>query len=371
VTARLEAVTKPRVFLVAALAVLCAAMLSASAGASAPKPFLYWAGYSSGNIGRADIGGAGFTGKWTTGGNITCGDVAVTTKYIYWTNYTGNTIGRSKLDGTGIDQNFITNAGGPCGIVAYAGHLYWANYDTDTIGKAKLDGSGVNETFVANTGDEPCGIGAGSGYVYWEDYASAEVGRVKTNGSGAKADLIPNAGEGGYGVAVDAHHVYWSNYDGKAIGRANLDGSNPNATWLATDSYATGVKVTSSYIYWGNSDAGAIGRAALNGTGVNQSFLSGVGDNYGLGISAPSTKTTLKAVKSGKRVTFIAIVTPLPDGGTVKFSVCGYAAVSKITGKAHCTNRYDGSGTVTAVARYLGDPEFYGSKSRPVTVTIK
>jgi virginiamycin B lyase len=44
---------------------------------------------------------------------------------VYWANYTGGTIGRANLDGSGIaDQSFIAGAEQPRGVAVDGQHVY-------------------------------------------------------------------------------------------------------------------------------------------------------------------------------------------------------------------------------------------------------
>jgi hypothetical protein len=221
--------------------------------------------------------------------------------------------------------------------------IYWGDAvdsSSATIGRANLSGSSVDQSFISNVGDYPC-----------------------------------------YGVAVARHYIYWSNYE-VGIARADINGTNVNTDLVPGDDYTCGMAISPHYLYWGNYAAGTIGRSNLNGTGINQSFISDAPANCGLALGPPSTSTKLWVSKKpsmvGKLVNSTAAVTPLTDGGTVRFTDngktipgCGAVTVSLAIGEASCESTYRSSGENKIQATYSGDSDFYGSTSSTITETVK
>jgi len=80
---------------------------------------------------------------------------------------------------------------------------------------------------------------------------------------------------------------------------------------------------------------------------------------------------------TGQSVRLMATVSPVPDGGTVRFlargsTIAGCAAVpvDHSTGQAICTTRFARAGTIEISAIYSGDPSFAGSDSAAVTEAV-
>jgi hypothetical protein len=80
---------------------------------------------------------------------------------------------------------------------------------------------------------------------------------------------------------------------------------------------------------------------------------------------------------SGQSVQLMATVSPVPDGGTMRFlargaTIAGCAAVpvDHSTGQAVCTMRFARAGAIEIEAIYSGDPSFAGSHSAAVTEAV-
>jgi hypothetical protein len=366
----------------AALATLVACGITAAAASATTQ--VYWAGYGENTVGVANLNGTGATPGFVTGGSTPCGNVAVSKNYIYWANYDGSSIGRATLTGSDVNQDFIGDADGACGVAVYAGHLYWVDYNDGTIGRANLDGIAPNQDFITGAID-PCGIAVVGKRVYWGNAAnssSSTIGRANLSGSGVKQNFIENVGEYPcYGMAVARYYIYWSNYE-VGIGRADISGKNVNLDFVPGDDYMCGMAISPNYLYWGNYDAGTIGRSNLNGGDINQDFISDAPSNCGLAVGPPTTTIKLWVSKKpsmvGKLVNSTAAVTPLTDGGTVRFTDngktipgCNAVTVSLAIGEASCESTYKSSGKNKIQATYSGDSDFYNSTSSAVTETVK
>ncbi|MQA76680.1 MAG: hypothetical protein GEU88_20665, partial [Solirubrobacterales bacterium] len=81
--------------------------------------------------------------------------------HVYWASFSGGSIGRANLDGTGVKTSFITGAERPIGVAVDSAQVYWTNFGTGTIGSADLDGSNINQSFITGAGG-PAGVAVDS-----------------------------------------------------------------------------------------------------------------------------------------------------------------------------------------------------------------
>jgi hypothetical protein len=98
-------------------------------------------------------------------------------------------------------------------------------------------------------------------------------------------------------------------------------------------------------------------------------------------VVEPTTTTTLSASVNpavvGQTITYTALVSPIPDGGTVAFSDrgiaisgCGAVPVDVTTGEAVCNVSYAKQGLHTITATYSGDATWNGSSAGPMTESV-
>ncbi len=93
---------------------------------------------------------------------------------------------------------------------------------------------------------------------------------------------------------------------------------------------------------------------------------------------APTTTTLLSSANpavTGQRLTYVAVVSPVPDSGTVGFSdgekaIADCTAVRVVSGEARCSLTYPLSGTHVVQASYSGDSYFASSSSPSRTETV-
>lgn len=114
----------------------------------------------------------------------------------------------------------------------------------------------------------------------------------------------------------------------------------------------------------------------------NTGFSASTSAAYALTVGSPVTPTTTTAslssstVAAGSTVTLSAAVSPLPDGGTVAFTVGGStikgcaAHVVTSAGTVRCMATFSSPGPESITAVYSGDPAFGSSTSAPVVLTV-
>jgi hypothetical protein len=97
----------------------------------------------------------------------------------------------------------------------------------------------------------------------------------------------------------------------------------------------------------------------------------------GLGSTKVSLVSSANPGTTGVAVTYTATVSPLPGGGTMKFTSDGKAitgctskAVNNTTGKATCKVTYTTAGSFKIKAAYSGDGAFARSTSKALTETV-
>jgi hypothetical protein len=153
--------------------------------------------------------------------------------------------------------------------------VYWADEESNTIARANLNGGGVDQDFLDIPDLSPSyGLASSGAHVFWATESGAEqgdIGRASVTGAGIDLDFISLASPSFWSTAVAGQHVYWLN-ENDAIGRARLDGTQVRESFIPGIGNSRGLGVSRTHAYWGNG-AGAIGRAKLDGTGVDPGFI--------------------------------------------------------------------------------------------------
>jgi len=137
--------------------------------------------------------------------------------------------------------------------------------------------------------------------------------------------------------------------------------SSGTATCTVTYSMAGGHWVSGAYS--GDSNYGA----STSGMMMQQ-----IGTPTTMGLSSSANPAV-----AGQPVTYTAIVSPPPDGGTVSFTDagspiagCGSVAVDTTTGEASCMVTYSAPGSHSIKASYTGDVNYSGSRSLTMTQVV-
>jgi hypothetical protein len=129
---------------------------------------------------------------------------------------------------------------------------------------------------------------------------------------------------------------------------------------------------------------GSSGSHSIDATYSGDALYDGSDGTLSQVVNGPTaTTTTLQSSANPSPfrspVTFTATVSPVPDGGTVKFTengqlLCNAVSVSTSTGTVTCTNPGTGFGpgeSYTLQAIYSGDAQFAGSQSATLTEHVE
>lgn len=235
---------------------------------------------------------------------------------IYWANYSGGTIGSANLDGSGGGQ---LNTGGqevvePEGMAidSATGRLYWTNYTggpggTGAIRYANLDGSGGGEL---NTGgaevDEPNGlaIDPANRTIYWANYGGGPSGKgsiSRANLDGGGGGQLSTSGatmESPIRIAIDptAHRIYWNNDEvgSDSISWARLNssgGGDLDLSGATPPEVITGLSVdpAAGRIYWVDPGLENVSYASLGGGGGGDLAIGGASFDNPFGLALDPT----------------------------------------------------------------------------------
>jgi len=333
-----------------AVVIIVAGTLAAAVSALPPVPVLP-AGAAANNVNQSFITGAAEPFG-----------VVVDQNYIYWANFSAGTIGRANLDGdpTSVNQSFITGASGPSGIVVSDNYIYWANQTGNTIGRANLDGSSVDQAFISTP--TPIGVAIDASYIYWTDGDSNAIGRANLDGSSVDQAFITGA-DVSTGIAVNGSSIYWANEDGNTIGQANIDGdpASVNQSFITGADSPGGIVIDQTSVYWANVTGDTIGQASLDGSSVNQSFISGASEPVGVWVdsndiywSNASANTIGAADLVGPLSTIVLspATASIGAGGSQSYTATGYDAsgnsLGDITAMTSFSIAPDGSCTASS-----------------------
>jgi hypothetical protein len=259
--------------------------------------YVYWADFSAGTIGRADLDGTQVNDAFIHVGGNPVG-VAVDAAHIYWADESGGTIGRAKIDGTVVEPNFITGINKPFGVAVNGTSIFWPSLGSDEIGRANLDGSGKKLNFVANA-ESPCSIALDGGHVYWAGVgATGHIGRASLTGSSPEPEWISLGTTVPCGLAVNSANVFFANTgflgsSSHEIGRANINGTAVDHSLIASAEGPCGLAIFDGHLYWANEGNGTIGRANTDGTGEDEELIkTGAAEICGVAVDALATPVT-------------------------------------------------------------------------------
>jgi 6-phosphogluconolactonase (cycloisomerase 2 family) len=284
------------------LLALLAIALWVAPGASAAET-IYWANYTGGTIGFANLDGSG-GGQLNTGGQEVDEPEGMAIDSaagrLYWANYTGGPGGAgairyANLDGSGGGGELDTGGAevqNPNGVAVDPATrtIYWANNSGGPSGKgsisfAKLDGGGAGQLNIAGaTLDSPLrvAIDPTANRLYWanDEAGTSSIAWARLDGSGGgDLDLsgaTPPVIITGLSVDPAAGRIYWVDPGLENVSYANLGGGGGGDVGIGgatfESPYGLALDPTAARIYWGNYDnaevrAGAIGFADLGGGG--------------------------------------------------------------------------------------------------------
>lgn len=283
------------------------AVCALGAIAPAANAYVYWANFSSGSIGRANLDGTNPEQSFISGLSQVL-DVAVDSNYIYW-NDQGTSIARANLDGTGVDRSYIGSAGSPLNVAVYGGYIYYVNSGGNSIGRVGVNGSGQNNDFITGltaASDKAYGVEVDSTGIYVASFNNNRILRWDLDGTNRTFLFNTAPQTGPTGIALRSPYLYTANFDSDSIGRGQWVGTDWSKNFVSGVSLGdpNGVAVDSSSIFWTNTLTNTIGRSNLDGSSPNGSFITGASDPSGMAVDSLSPGGSL---------------TPSPyDYGTVK-----------------------------------------------------
>lgn len=225
--------------------------------------YIYWTDSpnSGAAVGRAKIDGTQVNRRFFDTGTLGAPvGLAVDSSHIYWAGWQSNKIGRADIDGQNVQSEWISGSGDPfgsagvqtAGVAVSSDRIYWGNWRAGLssalgpIGTATIGGDNVQNDYIAlTTGANSLAVT--SDYLFWGNYGNGEtssIGRVEFANPLANNDFITGI-KTPDGVASDGLYLYWTNRTDGAIGRANLNGTGVNQTFLPGVTSPYGIAVDS------------------------------------------------------------------------------------------------------------------------------
>ncbi|MGH2835266.1 MAG: virginiamycin B lyase family protein, partial [Solirubrobacteraceae bacterium] len=253
----------------------------------------------------------------------------------------------------------------PEGITAGPdGNLWFTETNTNKIGQITPTGT-ITEYTIPTANSQPQGIAAGpDGNLWFTETNTNKIGQITPTGTITEY-TIPTANSQPQGIAAGPDGNLWfTERSGNNIGQITPSGTIGEFPIETADSDPYGIAAGPDGNLWFTERGG--NKVALISPGMTATSVA-------LSASDPSPHT-------GDSVTYTAVVSPVPDGGTVEFDQqgqmapiagCGAVAVDAVTGKATCTTSYVEAGQVVVTAAYDGDDSFAASDASPkLTVTV-
>jgi Bacterial Ig-like domain (group 3) len=221
---------------------------------------------------------------------------------------------------------------------------------------AHIDSSTFNNlTALSCTASSLCVAGDGSGNVI-----------TSTNPRNGSSAWTSSAISGVYGLVAMScpTSTLCVGMAGGGNAVTSTDPTGGGSTWTATqiDTSTTlfGISCPSNSLCVAVDNVGNV----ITGTGPRTPTVTSVQGN-------PNPGTV------GQSVSYVATITPLPDGGTVAFtdngvtlSGCGAVPVITSIGVASCSTTYGATGSHSIIASYSGDSSFAASSGGPITEQV-
>ena len=367
---------------------------------------IYWTNLQGNAISYANLDGTGGGGELdTTGATVSIPYGLVvdpTAGRIYWANQGNNTISYANLDGSGGGQINTTGASlsdpeGPA-VDPGTNKIYWANQGNNTISYANLDGSGGGQLNTSGeTVDHPNGVAIdlATNTIYWDNGANSTISYANLDGSGGGGTL-DTAGATLDNPQGPALLVAPGGTGAPTVTGGSLVGSTltcSGATWAPDIPEASFYQAPSTVSYsWTLNGVPLPGAAAstLTASAPGNYVCQVTAANHAGPRTQTSTPYTVKAATTtttlassadpttaGQQITYTAIVSPSPDGGTVAFTAdalpipgCTAVSVNTARGDATCATTYDTPGALNIQADYSGDAAFMASQSPVLTQSV-
>ncbi len=195
------------------------ASLGAPAGLAVDSSHIYWAGWQSNKIGRADIDGQNVESEWITGssdplgsGSVQTAGVAVSSSHIYWGNWRAGLgsalgpIGTATINGESVNNEYVSVTTGATSLAVTPDYLFWGNYgasESGSIGRLEFgNGPTPDNDFITGI-KTPDGVASDGTYIYWTNRTDGAIGRANLNGTGVNQTFLPGVASP-YGIAVDS-----------------------------------------------------------------------------------------------------------------------------------------------------------------------
>ena len=242
---------------------------------------IYWTGWDTGKIQRANLDGSNVEDLVTGLHLVVTLALDMASGKMYWIDLGPAKIQRANLDGSNV-EDLVTGLESPIGLALdiAGGKMYWTDRDLGKIQRANLDGSNVED--LITTGIlHPLGLALdiAGGKMYWTDLLTGKIQRANLDGSNVE-DLVTGWAPIGLALDIAGGKMYWSESDrdtGK-IQRANLDGSNVEDLVTGLESpIGLALDIAGGKMYWSDGDLGKIQRANLDGSNVEDLVIGLVG----------------------------------------------------------------------------------------------
>ena len=242
---------------------------------------IYWTGWDTGKIQRANLDGSNVEDLVT--GLHLVGTLALdmASGKMYWIDLGPGKIQRANLDGSNV-EDLVTGLESPIGLALdiAGGKMYWTDRDLDKIQRANLDGSNVED--LITTGIlHPLwlALDIAGGKMYWTDLLTGKIQRANLDGSNVE-DLVTGLVPIGLALDIAGGKMYWtwSSLSTGKIQRANLDGSNVEdlVTGLGGP-IGLALDIAGGKMYWTDWTTDKIQRANLDGSNVEDLVIGLVG----------------------------------------------------------------------------------------------
>ncbi|MDL1910257.1 hypothetical protein FBQ81_06120 [Chloroflexi bacterium CFX6] len=286
----------------------------------------------------------------SAGGVFTCGLKAGGTLQCWGSNYYGQT------NVPAPNENWTqVSAGGvyTCGLKADGTLQCWGN---NTDGQTNVPALNADWAQVSTGGDHTCGLKADGTFRCW-GYNEEGQAPVIT----LAPELLPNATPG----TAYTQNITASGGSATPYTFSVISGALPPGLTLNSDGTWGGAPTTAGTFTFTVQAADANNVAAMR--------------EYSITVGQIGTVTTLASSANpsltGESVTFTALVSPAPDGGTVVFkdggaAIGGCEAQPLTGGGAACTTSALAAGMHAITAEYSGDPNYTGSASATLVQAV-
>jgi hypothetical protein len=251
---------------------------------------------------------------------------------LFWTIQADSHIYRSQLDGTDPQVFLPFNSGEyPTGLAVDSqnGYLYWALASPSGNGhilRTKLGSAPSIETVATTSYGKIAGLAldVGGGYVYWT-VPTAGVGVIQRANltSHAVSTLFSGLSQpNGVCVDYDNHKLLWTESGVGRIGKSDLDGTHEESAFSGRNGpQGIAIDRVGHCLYW--TEAGGTPTGQICRGSIGASFLTGLGDVFGLDINQRDHQAYWSAPTGSSPGIYRA---PLDGSSPIEHIVVGAAA---------------------------------------------